>query len=80
MFKTTIKIDGMMCGMCEAHISDVLRKTVQDAKKVSASHTKGQAKPSIDDTAYLQSGTTFHVIPIYASGELDVPNVWYPRR
>ena len=43
MFKTTIKIDGMMCGMCEAHISDVLRKTVQDAKKVSASHTKGQA-------------------------------------
>ena len=43
MFKTTLKIDGMMCGMCEAHIADVIRKTVPDAKKVSASHSKGIA-------------------------------------
>ena len=32
-----------MCGMCEAHISDVIRKTVPGAKKVSASHSKGTA-------------------------------------
>ncbi len=43
MFKTTLKIEGMMCGMCEAHISDVIRKTVPDAKKVQASHAKGVA-------------------------------------
>ena len=43
MYKITLKIDGMMCGMCEAHISDVIRKTVPDAKKVSASHSKGIA-------------------------------------
>ena len=43
MFKTTLKIDGMMCGMCEAHIADVIRKKVPDAKKVSASHSKGRA-------------------------------------
>ena len=43
MFKTTLKIDGMMCGMCEAHIADVIRKKVPDAKKVSASHLKGRA-------------------------------------
>ena len=43
MIKTTLKIEGMMCGMCEAHISDVIRKTVPDAKKVQASHAKGSA-------------------------------------
>ncbi len=41
MYKTTLKIDGMMCGMCEAHINDVIRKNVKDAKKVSSSHSKG---------------------------------------
>ena len=41
MIKTTLKIDGMMCGMCEAHVNDVIRKLVPDAKKVSSSHTKG---------------------------------------
>ena len=43
MIKTTLKIDGMMCSMCEAHINDVIRKTVPGAKKVYASHTKGEA-------------------------------------
>ena len=43
MIKTTLKIDGMMCSMCEAHINEVIRKTVPEAKKVSASHTKGEA-------------------------------------
>lgn len=43
MIKTVLKIDGMMCSMCEAHICDVIRKAVPDAKKVSASHTKGEA-------------------------------------
>ena len=43
MFKTTIKIDGMMCGMCEAHICDAIRKVVPQAKKVSASRNKKEA-------------------------------------
>ncbi len=43
MIKTTVKIDGMMCGMCEAHISDLIRKTFSDAKKVSVSRRKGEA-------------------------------------
>lgn len=44
MFKTTLKIEGMACGMCEAHISDVIRKTIPNAKKISASHSKGVAE------------------------------------
>lgn len=41
MVKTTLKIDGMMCGMCEAHVNDEIRKTVPGAKSVKSSHTKG---------------------------------------
>lgn len=26
MVQTTLKIDGMMCGMCESHINDAIRK------------------------------------------------------
>ncbi len=43
MFKTTVKIAGMMCGMCEAHIQDTIRKAFPDAKKVNAFHGKGYA-------------------------------------
>ena len=43
MVKTTLKIEGMMCSMCEAHINDMIRKVVPGAKKVSSSHAKGEA-------------------------------------
>ena len=43
MLKTVLKIDGMMCGMCEAHICDAIRKAVPSAKKVTASRNKGEA-------------------------------------
>lgn len=43
MIKTTLKIDGMMCGMCEAHINDVIRKAVPNAKKVKSSHSRGES-------------------------------------
>lgn len=65
MIKTTMKIDGMMCGMCEAHVSDAIRKAISEAKKVSASRSKKEAsflteepvnaemlKSAIDATGY----------------------------
>lgn len=42
MFKTTVKIDGMMCGMCEAHVNEAIRKMYPEAKKVTSSHKKGE--------------------------------------
>ena len=69
MIKTTLKIDGMMCGMCEAHVCDAIRKAVPKAKKVTASHTKKEAsflteepvnaetlKTTIDETGYTCLG------------------------
>lgn len=32
MIKTTLKIDGMMCGMCESHMNDVIRKNFKVKK------------------------------------------------
>ena len=43
MIKTTIKIDGMMCGMCESHVSDAIRKAVPSVKKVKTSRAKKEA-------------------------------------
>jgi len=43
MNKITVKIDGMTCGMCEAHVCDTLRKAFPDAKKVKASRKNGEA-------------------------------------
>lgn len=41
MWKITARIDGMMCGMCEAHVNDAVRKAFT-VKKVSSSHGKGE--------------------------------------
>lgn len=38
MQKYKVKIDGMTCGMCEAHINDLIRRIVPGSKKVSSSH------------------------------------------
>ncbi|MCR4963337.1 MAG: heavy-metal-associated domain-containing protein [Firmicutes bacterium] len=69
MWKTTMKIDGMMCGMCEAHICDTIRKAVPAAKRVAASRRKkeacflsegpvdsGSLKAAIDATGYACLG------------------------
>ncbi len=43
MVKTFLKIEGMACGMCEAHICETIRKAVPGVKKVTASHKRGEA-------------------------------------
>ena len=44
MEKITVKIDGMMCGMCESHMNDTFRQ-----KKVSSSHVKGETVAIVDE-------------------------------
>lgn len=41
MVKTVLKIDGMMCGMCEAHMNDLIRKNFK-MKKVTSSAKDGE--------------------------------------
>ncbi len=41
MEKITLEVDGMMCGMCEAHVNEAIRGAFP-VKKVTSSHTKGE--------------------------------------
>lgn len=50
MNTVTIKIDGMMCGMCEAHICDAIRHLYPNAKKVKASRTRKTATFLTEET------------------------------
>lgn len=43
MTKTTLKIDGMMCDHCEAHVNDAIRNAF-NVKKVTSSHAKGETE------------------------------------
>ena len=40
-YKYLLKVDGMKCGMCEAHVNDLIRKHLY-VKKVKSSHLKKQ--------------------------------------
>ena len=64
MIQITMKIDGMMCGMCESHINDAIRRSFP-VKKVTSSRSQGQTiilaeteldenklKTVIDETGY----------------------------
>lgn len=64
MVKITVQVDGMQCGMCEAHVNDAIRKAFP-VKKVTSSHSKKQTvilavqeipeeqiKEVIDNTGY----------------------------
>lgn len=41
MKQIILQVDGMMCGMCESHVNDAIRRAFP-VKKVSSSHTKGK--------------------------------------
>ena len=41
MIRYTVQVEGMMCGMCESHVNDVVRKNFS-VKKVTASHSKNE--------------------------------------
>ena len=43
MVKTVLDIEGMMCGMCEAHINDAIRNNFR-VKKVTSSRRKNRTE------------------------------------
>lgn len=43
MIKIILDVEGMACGMCEAHVNDAVRRAFP-VKKVSSSHTKGKTE------------------------------------
>ena len=43
MVRMILEIDGMACGMCEAHVNDAVRRAFT-VKKVTSSHAKGRTE------------------------------------
>ena len=43
MVKITVDVEGMACGMCEAHINDTVRRNFM-VKQVASSHSKGKTE------------------------------------
>jgi len=60
MKEITIKIDGMMCPMCENHVNETIRNGF-NVKKVTSSHKAGEtvilAKDSIEKEALEKAVT-----------------------
>ena len=54
MVKVTLKIDGMMCGMCESHVNDAVRAAVT-AKKVTSSHRRGETVIIADEAPDMEA-------------------------
>ena len=81
MIKTTLKIDGMMCPMCEAHICEVIRKAVPGAKKVSASHAKGEASflsdEAVDETRLKEAVAATGYTCLSATAEPYEKKGWF---
>ena len=48
MIKYIVKVDGMMCGMCESHVNEAVRKALT-VKHVASSHGKGETTVIVDD-------------------------------
>ena len=56
MIQTTVKVSGMACSMCEAHINDTIR-TAFPVEKVSSSHSKGETVILSQETLDENAGT-----------------------
>ena len=75
MEKITVKIDGMMCGMCESHINDAIRRAFP-VKNVTSSHKKGEAviltEAPIDEAALRSAiGATGYKVLSVESGPYE---------
>ena len=49
-----LSVEGMSCGMCEAHINDAVRIAVK-VKKVTSSHRKNQTLVIAEDTVDIEA-------------------------
>ena len=63
MWKITAQVDGMMCGMCESHVNDAVRKAFP-VKKVTSSQAKGQTDISEDELREAIGKTGYEVLSV----------------
>ncbi len=70
MIRTIVSVEGMACGMCEAHVNEAVRNHFK-VKKVESSHSEkkteilsedrldeAELRKVIEDTGYTVKGVT----------------------
>ena len=59
MIKTVVEIEGMSCGMCEAHVNDAVRKAFPSIQSVKSSHSKNMteiiSEQELDEAAVAEA-------------------------
>ena len=72
MIKTIVSVDGMACGMCEAHINDAIRAAFP-VKKVTSSRAKKEtvilSDESLDHEAVKRAITGAGYTPLSVTEE-----------
>ena len=53
MIKVYLNVGGMKCGMCEAHVNDIVRKTTK-VKKVKSNHKRKETIIVMENKDVLQ--------------------------
>ncbi len=69
MKEFTIKVDGMMCGMCESHVNDAIRNALS-VKKITSSHKTGETVIVADDDFDLDKAISAITALGYKVGEI----------
>ena len=70
MIRTTIAVEGMMCGMCETHIQEAIRKNFT-VKKVKASRAKKEAELLTDEPVDSEKLTRVILETGYTPGKVS---------
>ena len=72
MIKTTVTVEGMVCGMCEAHINDAVRAALS-VRKVTSSRAKKEtvilSDARIDHEAVKRAIAGAGYTPLSIAGE-----------
>ena len=68
MYKTIVKVEGMMCPMCEAHVNEAVKNEFPEVQSVKSSHKKNETV-IISEQEYTEEAlrkvidhTGYHVI------------------
>ena len=67
MYKIILQIDGMACGMCEAHVNDAIRNRIA-VSKIKSSYKKGttefltETPPSENELHEILDPTGYRII------------------
>jgi len=78
MIQYTLKIDGMMCGMCESHVNDAVRKALPQARKVASSHLKKRTVFVVD--APIDEDTVRSAVNATGYTVLEVTSAPYEKK